>query len=623
MLRQPRILLVVILGTILLGSGCRRSSSDQPRPAVTIMASYPGANVQIVADTVAAPIEQQVNGVEGMLYLTSRCGNDGTCAVTVTFQPGTDLNIAQVLVQNRVALAQPLLADAVKQDGVRVLKRSPGVLMLVALTSPEGRFSDVYLSNYVRLNLKDELNRLPGVQGVMLFGQQDTDLRVWLDPDKLAARNLTAADVVKALNDQNLQATTGANGPNVQAPLNVAGKLHDAEQLGDVVLNSDGNGRKIRLKDVARIELGAGTNSRATIDSQPCVLLGIYPLGGARPATVSTAVRDKLTELKAHFPAGIDSHLAFDFTPNLDAPERSTTPGYLLADVTLPAGASTERINDALKRCEQLLRGVAGVQHTLSLTDNPFDLARERPCVLAQLTPADTQPARREKIVADMRARLGKELPQALVRMRDLSGPGRFPRCGYPVDLAVSGPKYDRVRQLAEKIAERLNKDGQLTDAAADPDSRPVPQLYLDIDRTKCKALGVPFNAVFDALQVYLGGYYVNDFNQFGRTSRVIVQAAEPFRKDIERIKRLKVRSRNGAMVPLDTVVSVREIKGPLVLSRLDGRPMVEVTANPTAGVSLAQARAACEKAAEEVRQELNLPAEYRLTWLREMPAAR
>src|SRR6187401_3137610 len=181
-------------------------------PTVEVSASYPGANAEVVADTVAAPVEQQVNGVEGMMYMSSQCTNDGTYSLTVTFHHGVDLNMAQVLVQNRVALAQPILPDLVKRRGVMVKKKSPTVLMIVNLYSPDGSHDSLYLSNYATIQLRDELARLEGIGDITYLGQRDYSMRIWLDPQKMAARNISSSDVVAAVQQQNAQVAAGQIG---------------------------------------------------------------------------------------------------------------------------------------------------------------------------------------------------------------------------------------------------------------------------------------------------------------------------------------------------------------------------------------------------------------------------
>src|SRR5439155_16423236 len=225
---------------------------------------FPGASAQDVADAVAAPIEQQVNGVEGMMYMSSQCANDGSYNLTVTFKQGVDLNMGQVLVQNRVNLATPLLPEVIRQTGVTTRKRSPDILMGLALNSPNGRYDQLYLSNFALMQIRDELARVPGVGDVFLFGQRDYSMRIWLDPARLATRRMSATDVVRAIREQNAQVATGAIGQEpmhgrqeCQITLDTLGRLAEVEQFQNIVLKTGRDGRIIRLKDVGRVELGA------------------------------------------------------------------------------------------------------------------------------------------------------------------------------------------------------------------------------------------------------------------------------------------------------------------------------------------------------------------------------
>jgi multidrug efflux pump subunit AcrB len=443
-------------------------------------------------------------------------------------------------------------------------------------------------------------------------------MRVWIDPDKLAARNLTAADVVKALKEQNAQVPKGQDAPIMLRP---TGRLADPEQLSDTVLHTDAEGRTTRLKDVAHVELGAANeDSHAGLDGKPVVLLCVYPTPGAKARAVSTAVRDKVAELRARLPAGVDLTIPFDFASNWEAPGRSTNAEYLLLDPDLPAEASPERAWAVLKQGDTILRETAGVQQVLTLTENPFDHAR-RPCLLVCLDAEGKEPVR-EQLMEAIRKRLG-EVKGMTLRLRDLSGPNGFPRCGYPIDLAVHGPEMQPVRDMAQKLVDRLRKSEKLADVADDPGSRMQPQLYLDVDRTQAKLKGVSLDDVFTTLQTFFGAVDVNDFNRFGRTWQVRVQVGNRRAGRVEDVKKLKVRNARGEMVPLGTFVSVKEVEGPAAVDRLNGEPMVEITAKAAAGVSHAEVRTLCEDLAEEVRKELRLPKGYGLTWLQEMPAPR
>jgi multidrug efflux pump subunit AcrB len=595
-----------------------------PPPTIVVEAVYPGANAQVMADTVAAPIEQQVNGVEKMVHLASRCTNDGTYTLTITFVHGVDLNMAQVLVQNRVSLAEAALPDLVRRSGLTIRKKSPGVLMFINVFSPDDSRDTIYLSNYATIQIKDELLRLPGAGDVALLGQRDYSLRLWLDPHKLAAYNLKAADVVQAIEKQNVQ--VAADRPPAgkktawQFTLKTMGRLREMEQFENIVVRST-PGSTIYLRDVAHVELGARSpESEAILHGKSAVLLGVYPIQSARARDMSAAVHKRLAQLRASFPAGVDLAVAFDFTPNLEAPGRPTTPEYFLLDVALPSSASMQRILKMMERSEAILHKLDGVEDVLALTENPFDGARNRPCILVRLASPDKRKASREQLARVIRARL-EEIPAMALRLRDLSGPGRFPRCGYPIDLAVHGLEADQVRELAQKLTARLRRSKKLTDVLLNPESEPQPQLYLDIDRTAAKAMGVSLEDVFQTLEAYLGRLDVNDFDRFGRTWHVHVDGKSASRKGIDDLKQLKVRSAEGQIVPVSKLVTVREVKGASALERLDGQPMVEITANPASEVSLAEVRLLCETLAEQVRKELRLPATYRLAWLAEMPA--
>jgi multidrug efflux pump len=292
-------------------------------PTVEVSAVYPGANAKIVADTVASPIEQQVNGVEDMMYMSSQSGNDGSYTLTVTVKPGADLNIAQVLVQNRVNLALPTLPDLVRRRGVTVKKKSPNVLMIVNLSSPDGSRDNLYLSNYATIQLRDELARLPGVGDIQYLGQRDYSMRIWLDPEKLASRNLSAADVVAAVQEQNIQVAAGQVGqppaPSKQAfqyTIQTLGRLTDPDEFAAMILKTDESGRVVRLRDVCRIELGAlAYDQGCTLDGKPSVALSVYQLPSSNALETASNVRAKMEELKSRFPSGLDYSVVYDTTP--------------------------------------------------------------------------------------------------------------------------------------------------------------------------------------------------------------------------------------------------------------------------------------------------------------------
>jgi multidrug efflux pump len=316
-------IIVTLAGGIALFSLPIAQYPEITPPTVEVYAVYPGANAEVVADTVAAPIEQQVNGVEGMMYMSSQCANDGTYTLTVTFQNGVDLNMAQVLVQNRANLAQPILPDLVKRRGVTVKKKSPSVLMIVNLYSPDRSRDNLYLSNYATIQLKDELSRLKGVGDITYLGERDYSMRLWLDPEKMATRNLTATDVVRAIEQQNTQVAAGqlgqppvASGQVFQFTMSTMGRLTDVGQFADMILKTDARGRIVRLSDVANIELGAQAYDQAcTFNGRPSVALSIYQLPGSNALETAQRVRAKMDEMKDRFPDGVDYSIVYDTTP--------------------------------------------------------------------------------------------------------------------------------------------------------------------------------------------------------------------------------------------------------------------------------------------------------------------
>jgi multidrug efflux pump len=327
-------IIITLAGVVGLFSRPVSQYPDITPPTIEVYAVYPGANARTVADTVAAPIEQQVNGVEDMMYMSSSCGNDGSYTLTVTFKPGVDLNIAQVLVQNRVNLAEPVLPDLVKRRGVTVKKKSPSQLMIINLRSTKPVPEDdearqnllLNLSNYATIQLRDELARLEGVGDITYLGQRDYSMRIWLDPEKMAIKKLSTAEVLRAIEQQNSQVAAGQVGqppaPSGQAfqyTINTTGRLAEARQFGEIILKADADSRPVRLKDVAKIRLGAlSYDQTCTFDGKPSVALSVYQLPGTNAIDTAKRVRGKMEELKARFPDGMDYQIAYDTTPFIE-----------------------------------------------------------------------------------------------------------------------------------------------------------------------------------------------------------------------------------------------------------------------------------------------------------------
>ena len=371
-------------------------------PTVLVTAFYPGANAQTVRNTVAAPIEEQVSGVENMLYMSSQCTNDGTYNLTVTFRLGMDTDMAQVLVQNRVSLALPVIPALVQNEGISVKKMSPNTMMIVNLLSPDGRYDSTFLSNYATIYIKDELGRLPGVAGITYLGQRDYSLRAWLDPAKMAALNLSATDVINAISQQNLQVAAGQigqqpvpRGQQFQLTINTLGRLVEPEQFGDIILkagdqtrpqmavagrtgrasgghsqggqggddgfqggatdqggsNSQGGALSqatgiVRLRDVARVELGSRQYDQScTLDGKPSVAVSIYQLPGSN--ALETAERRLRQDAGAQGPvprrAGLQDRLRHHAVHPASRSTRSSRPSATRSSWSASSSWSSSR----------------------------------------------------------------------------------------------------------------------------------------------------------------------------------------------------------------------------------------------------------------------------------------
>ena len=324
---RPIFAAVISIVTVIVGAIAYRSLPvaqypDVVPPTIVVRAAYPGAPPEVIADTVATPIEQEVNGVEDMLYMSSQSTTDGQMVLTITFRLGTDLDKAQVLVQNRVAIAEPRLPEEVRRLGLTTLKTSPDLLMVVHLLSPQGRYDQLYIGNYALIQIRDALARVDGVGDVSLFGLREYSMRVWLDPEKLSARNLATSDIVAALREQNVQVASGIIGqPPVpagnafQLPINTLGRLLSPEQFEDVVIKTGEDERVTRIRDVARIELGARDYSvNSYLNNEPAVAMVIAQRPGSNALATAEAVERTMQDLSKSFPAGLEYRVVYNPT---------------------------------------------------------------------------------------------------------------------------------------------------------------------------------------------------------------------------------------------------------------------------------------------------------------------
>jgi multidrug efflux pump len=807
-------------------------------PSVEVHATYPGANPKIISETVAAPLEQEIVGVENMLYMTSQSTMDGSLTLTVTFKIGTDVDKAQVQVQNRVAQALPRLPDEVRALGVSTLKKTPAFLMVVHLTSPDGRYDSLYLRNYATLNIRDTLARLPGMGDVRVFGAGDYSMRVWLDPQKLSARNLTTSDVVAAIREQNVQVAAGqigappADGAEFQNALNAKGRLENEEDFGNVVIKTGEYGEVVRLRDVARLELGAATYAmQSLLANDNAVAIPAYQAPGSNALELSTQVRETMETLKQSFPQGMDYDIIYDPTKfvrqSIDAVVETLLEAIALVVLVVILFLQTWRasviplvavpvsiigtfavlyalgfsintlslfglvlaigivVDDSIVVVENVERHIAeglapreatklamsevsrpiiaitlvlsavfipvafvegltgqfyrqfALTIAISTVISAFNSLTLSPALAAVLlkphgAKADALTRGMDRLFGRFFARFNRGFAAAgdgyskavtrtvrrapiaiavytgliaLTAYALFSLPGGFiPQQDkmYLVGIVQLPPaaSIDRtdavVRQIGEiakqqpgvlssvqfagvsangfaassssalvffplkdfderkskelsagAIAQALNakfsriqdayiavfppppviglgmlggfklnvEDRQnrgaealyaavqqaLGEAYKDPRLAGVfssyqinvPQLDVDVDRLKAKQQGVKVSDVFQTLQVNLGSMYVNDFNRFGRTYRVVAQADAPFRSQVDDILPLKTRNAAGEMVPLGSMISIKESFGPDIVERFNGYPSADINGGPAPGHSSGEAQEA------------------------------
>ncbi|HWL92940.1 MAG TPA: multidrug efflux RND transporter permease subunit [Phycisphaerae bacterium] len=846
-------ILILVVGAIAIFTLPIAQYPEIVPPTVVVSATYPGASAQIAAATVATPLEEQINGVENMLYISSQSTNDGRVSITVTFQLGTNLDVAQVQVQNRVAIAEPQLPEDVRRLGVTVKKSSPDLTLAVTLFSPDNSRDTLYLSNYVTLQIKDELARLPGVGDLNLFGARDYSMRLWLDPERLSSRNLTVGDLVQAVREQNIQVAAGVVGAaplppgttNFQYTVNALGRLREPGEFAEIIVKTGSDGRITRVRDVARVELGAA--EYATINAyngKPSVGLGVFQLPGSNALETADAIYARMEELKATFPPGVDYVIPYDTTPfirdsirdvvvtlleavglvvivvliflqswrssiipllaipvsligtfaimwsagfsinNLslfgmvlaigivvdDAIvvvenierwiERGLSPrdaafkameevtgaviaiafglsavfipvafisgitgqfyrqfaltiafstllsalnsltlspalavlllkprhertdwltrvldltlgwffrlferflaratsayaalvrrgvrfsamvllvyagllgltalgfktvptgfippqdlGYLFVNVQLPDAASIDRTEQVMNRLSGMAHEVPGVRHTMLITGLSI-LTRTNQSnagtMFVTLDPFSEREHDPDQSADAVVGRLMQDFAQLQEGLAIAIAPP--PVRGIGTAGGFKMVVQDRTgRATPQELQAATGR--MISEAARDPRlarmlstfRANVPQLYADVDRARVKMQDIPLTDVFQAMQVYLGGLYVNDFNYLGRTYRVMAQADAPFRARATDIAQLKTRNRAGEMVPLGAVLDVQDVSGPDRINRYNLYPSAEINGTAAAGVSSGDALAAMEDLGRRVLPE-------------------
>ncbi len=618
--RRRAALAVICLGAgllVWLGAGLlinsMRAAGAQELPAFTVEARFPGMPASVVEERVAFTLEAKINGVENLERLRSRCGRDGSYSLEIAFGRGTNPILAQMLVQNRVNDAMPLLPEDVRRLGVTVRKASPVLVMLLTVSSTD-RSADISsdLNNFASVYFRPQLARVPGVAEVTLHGSDGMSARILLDPQKLAAYQLTVLDVKRAIEQQALEATSGPRG-GFQFTPNARGGLK-MDQLGSIAIKSDPNGTAIRIDDVKSIiRSNEDLVGFASLDGNSVAVLEVHALAGADPHTVSAAVRDRLPELRELLPPGLELSDEFEFT----AP---ATPGHLLLDVNLRSAGPKESPRELLARTDQLLREIPGVRHVLALSGQPFDRDRNQPCLVVGLAQVDGAAVDRERILREIRTRCIATEKSASIRMRDLSGDARSRSSGYPIEFALCGFDRQPLRELANTIVAQMSRDPRLTDAWAGP--RPVPTYAVDIDRAKVARLGLALPDVSASLQAVFGSVQAGNIQVVGREWPILLKIDPAGRSEVERLVQSHLRTAMGDLISLSEVAAVHLESEPAYLERLNIFPVIVITAGLGGDLSLAEARFVCERLVTDAIGERGRAANP-LRWLRPMPPAK
>ncbi len=583
----PRRIVLLLAGVVLLSTVAvlgafffvlrHRTVRFQAAPEIVVQGIYRGASASVVADTVAAPIEQQVNGVEHLVSLASRCRNDGSYQLTIRFEAKADLEQSQKLVRERLDRTASALPDQLRKEGLTVRQKPLDPVLWVGLTSPERQYDEFYLGNYANLRVKEELARLPGVGDVVLCGEHEIQMEVWLATEKLAALELTAQDVIERLGQQNIQVERRA-ASDIELIGITSGRLADSEAWTQVVLTVI-DGRVIRLGDVASVGYVGGAHSSARIDNEPAVLLGIQPRPGFTPDAVRQSVLDKLAELRSDAPDRIEFDVAVDFTACFEAPYALATPEHLVVDLELPAGLSIEGASEVIDHYSQAAKVTSGVEKVVALTRHPFSLEREQPGLIVILTPRLQRKRSQDDIAANLRRALHDLVPTAAIQISVPSALRGIPLYGYTIELVVE----DRAQrgsqefgECADALVRKMQQSGQFEDATIGGGLRQALRPQIEIDRDKCRTMGVSVFDVYIALQLHA--------------------QAQVTAKDIEQ---LSLKNDRNESIPLSAVVRGNVFTGPAVMDRHNLYPAARITANLAPGISLREAKALCETLAK------------------------
>ncbi len=605
-IRRPKFAIVIalvitIVGWVSLHVIPVEQYPDITPPVVSVSAVYPGASARDVAQTIASPLEAQVNGVSNMLYMESTSGNNGSYQLSITFASGTDPDMAAVEVQNRISQVSAQLPAEVNENGISVRKRASNLLLGVSVFSPKQTHDALFVSNYTSIQLRDAIARINGVGDVQVFGARDYSMRVWLNPQRMESLNVSVQDIIAALQQQNVQAAAGQIGsspstPDQQQTLTISGqgRLSDPQEFANVIIRSNPQGGMIRLGDVARVALGAQNYQVSAAQNQTeSAFLVVYPVPGANALNVANGVRDEMARLPTSF-----------------LPEEDQ--GYFFVSLQLPDGASLNRTQTVMDQMYQQVTANDAVEDVIKITGFSLLSGNNSPnagFAIVMLKPWGQRP-HIDQVLANIRANLAA-IPSAMIMAVNppaIAGLGSA--SGFDLRIqALLGQTPQELAQVSQGIIFAANQDPKLNRVFT-TFSASVPETNLSIDRDRAALLQVPVSRIFQTLQTSLGGMNAGDFTLNNRMFRVQLQNDMDFRQRTAQINSLNVRSDNGVLVSLANLVTLTPSVGAPFISNFNQFPSVAISGSAADGASSGQAMAAMEALLAQ-----NLPQGYSYSW--------
>src|SRR5439155_770572 len=598
-------------------------------PVVTVQAVYPGASAETLEQTVAAPLENQITGIEKMIYMSSTSGSNGIVQIQVTFDIGADADQAALNVNNRVKQAEPRLPEEVRRQGVTVQKGSSAFLQVLAFYSPDGRYDNLAISNFVTLNVLDALKRVPGTTNVQIFGAKDYAMRIWVRPDRLTQLRLTPGDLIRALNEQNAQFAAGKVGQSPSAgpqelvyTITTKGRLADPKEFENIIVRANPDGSNLRLKDVARVELASKDYEFVgRMNGREATLAGIFLLPGANALVVDDAivVLENIERImhEEHLAA---REAAIKAMREVAGPVVAIV--LVLCSVFVPIAFLGGLAGELYRQFAVTIAIAVVISGIVALTLTPslcvLILKREHKIpggFFRWFNDAFL------KVTHQYSSGLAAMIRRAAIGMIVFASMVAIPVGPPPIfGLGTAGGFELYLQNRGEGGARRMAEvmGGFMQQTSKDPKFafvqtlwRPAaPQLYVDVDREKAKALGVPLNELYGALAATLGNYYVNDFNKFGRTWQVLMSAEPEYRKSPDAVGDIYVRSEKGEMIPLRSLANVKYASGPDSLARFNNLPAVKLFGAAAPGISSGQAIEEVERIARQA-----LPADFSFDW--------